>query len=189
MIKYPWEIVVQNSPIVLKNCPKCGCQSAFLCSSNFRVNANQNHIDVWLIYLCQKCSSTWNMEILSRRDRRTIDKELYDKFLHNDPELARHYAFDPGIHTRNKAVMDYGSLMYEVQGNNISLPELKEAVEIEIICKHTIDLRLDKLLGRMFQLSRGQIKRLEAQNRICVEDSHASVKNKVRNGLRISILP
>lgn len=189
MIKYLWEIVVQNSPVVLKNCPKCGYHSAYQCSSNFRVNANQKHIDVWLIYLCQKCSSTWNMEILSRRDRKTIDKELYAKFLQNDPELARHYAFDPGIHTQNKAVMDYGSLMYEIQGNNISLPELKEAVEIEIICKHTIDLRLDKLLGRKLQLSREQIKRLETQNRICVKGCQGSVKNKVKNGLRISILP
>lgn len=189
MKKYLWEIVVQNSPVVLKNCPKCGCHSAFECSDHFRVNANQNYIDVWLIYMCQKCSSTWNMEILSRRDRKTIDKELYAKFLHNDSELARLYAFDAGIHTRNKALMDYGSLIYEIHGNDISLPELKEAVEIEMICMYAIDLRLDKLLGRKLQLSREQIKRLEAQNRICVDNSQGSIKNKVRNGLRLSILP
>lgn len=189
MIKYLWEILPLSSPVVLKNCPKCGNRSAYQCSGNFRVNANQNHIDVWLIYLCQNCKSTWNMEILSRKDRKTINRELYQKFLSNDPELAREYAFDISIHKRDKSTLDYGGLLYDISGDNFSLLELKEAVELEIICKYAVDLRLDLLLSRKLQVSREYMKRIIEQNKIWVEGLQASGKEKVKNGLRINILP
>ncbi len=189
MLSYHWDLVLRNTPLVLKHCPKCGSPSSYQSSGNFRVNANQNHIDVWLIYLCQKCSCSWNMEILSRRDCKTIARDLYDKFLTNDPELAFQYAFDAMIHSRNKAVMDYGCLQYEIKGDKISLPDLREAVEIEILCKHSVELRLDKLLSRQLETSREEIRRLEAGKRIFVEGCSSAMKAKVKNGLRINILP
>lgn len=189
MTKYLWEILPLSSPAVLKNCPKCGGRSVYQCSGNFRVNANQNHIDVWLIYLCQKCKSTWNMEILSRRDKKSINKELYQKFLSNDPELARQYAFDICTHNRNKSTLDYGSLLYDISGDNFSPLELKEAVELEIICKYAVDVRLDVLLSRKLQVSREYIKRMTAQRKLWVEDLQASGKEKIKGSLRINILP
>lgn len=55
--------------------------------------------------------------------------------------------------------MDYGCLLYEIGGDEISLPKIREAIEVELLCKDTVELRLDKL------------------------------KNTVKNGMRISILP
>ena len=189
MIKYLWEILPLSSPAVLKNCPKCGNRSVYQCSGNFRVNANQNHIDVWLIYLCEKCKSTWNMEILSRRDKKSINRDLYEKFLGNDPELARQYAFDISTHNQNKSTPDYGNLPYDLSGDSFSLLTLKEAVELEILCKYPVDVRLDMVLSRKLQVSREYIKRMTKQNKIWVEGFQASGKEKVKNGLRINILP
>lgn len=189
MIRYRWELLLQNTPLVLKYCPKCGCQTAYESSGNFRVNANHNHLDVWLIYLCQKCSCSWNMDIISRVEKKAIDKDLYVKFLENDPELADHYAYDSNTHFKNKVVMDYNSLLYEIKGDNISLPDLKEAVEIEILCKYALNLRLDKVLSRQLQVSRNELRRLEEEKRILVEGYSSVLKAKVKNGLRINILP
>lgn len=74
---YLWEITPESVPVVIHNCPKCSNSSEYKCSGNFRVNANQSTIDVWLIYQCSKCKNTWNMEILSRTNVKTIDNELY----------------------------------------------------------------------------------------------------------------
>lgn len=53
-----WEIVPQNLPQVTRNCPKCNEKTGFVNSGKFRINANRNHIDIWLIYQCEKCKST-----------------------------------------------------------------------------------------------------------------------------------
>ncbi len=127
MLNYIWRVKPTSLPTVLRNCPKCGVRSEYECSRNFRVNANRNRIDVWLIYQCKKCKATWNMEILSRTDVRAIDKELYQRFLQNDRELAAHYAFDVNLHQRNRAAMEYSNLEYDIHGDNICLHKSTES--------------------------------------------------------------
>ncbi len=189
MKKYQWTIVPSSLPAIIKNCPKCGGRSRYECSKNFRVNANKNHIDVWLIYQCQKCKTIRNMEILSRKDAKTIDKELYRKFLHNDPELAERYAFHMPVHNKNRFFMDYNSLTLEIHGDNFSLLDLEEAVEIEILCNYPLRIRLDKLLSHKLQVSREVIKKLADQHKICIKGGHDPGKELPSNGIILNILP
>lgn len=61
--KYLWELVPKNIPAVRRKCPKCGEKTNYISTGKFRVNANKNNIDVWLIYQCEKCKTSWNMDI------------------------------------------------------------------------------------------------------------------------------
>ena len=125
---YIWRVIPSNQPVVIRNCPKCGSHCEYESTGNFRVNANQNNIDIWLIYQCNKCKSTWNMEILSRINSNSIDKELYIKYQKNDQELARNYAFDIVTHNRNKSKLCYENITYDVLGDNITLTNLQENI-------------------------------------------------------------
>lgn len=84
--------VPEGAPACLRHCSKCKKTSSFICSGKFRVNANGKHLDVWLIYRCERCDTTWNQEIYARVKPSRIDKELYQAFLDNDWETAMRYA-------------------------------------------------------------------------------------------------
>ena len=49
------EVEKANGIRVFHRCGGCGKKQEFLNSGKFRVNANGNKVDVWLIYRCKKC--------------------------------------------------------------------------------------------------------------------------------------
>ena len=92
-----------NSIKVYHRCGGCGKKQEFVNSGKFRVNANGNCIDVWLIYRCKKCKHTWNLTIYDRIKPSRIDSEEYELFLVNDEELASQYGKDISFLKRNNA--------------------------------------------------------------------------------------
>ena len=60
-----WMIKPVKPPAVRRQCPGCG-KDLYESTGRFRVNANGNRLDVWLIYRCMQCGKSWNMEILER---------------------------------------------------------------------------------------------------------------------------
>lgn len=186
---YKWSVLPKTTPTVLRYCPKCGRQSEFLSSKSFRVNANQNNIDVWLIYQCDKCSSTWNVEILSRVDSSTISKDIYQKFISNNQELADYYAYDVAIHNKNKAVMNFDSLQYDISGDNISLTDIREAIQIQLSCSYPTNMRLDKLLSQKLCISREKVRKFIDQNIIYSNGIKDLGRAKLRGDIKINILP
>jgi hypothetical protein len=155
---YTWKVIPSSRPTVIRSCPKCQNHAEYACSGNFRVNANQNNLDVWLIYQCSKCKSTWNMEILSRTNSKVIDRVQYQQFLQNDAELADRYAFDPATHSRNRTTLNYENVSYDIEGASIDYSELRTSCRIELISNYPLDLRMDKILSRQLGISRETIK-------------------------------
>ena len=45
---------------IIHRCGRCGKKAVFVSTRRFRVNANKNKLDVWLIYQCKKCKHTLN---------------------------------------------------------------------------------------------------------------------------------
>lgn len=74
----------------------------FLNTGKFRVNANGNSVDVWLIYQCEKCKHSLNLTIYERIRPGRIPRELYEKFMENDEELAEIYGNDREFLKRNR---------------------------------------------------------------------------------------
>ena len=79
---------------VVHKCARCGRKAVFINTGRFRVNANKNKLDVWLIYQCRKCRHTLNIPVYERINPGKLPRELYERFLENDRELAARYASD-----------------------------------------------------------------------------------------------
>lgn len=90
---------------VYRRCGGCGRKQEFVNSGRFRVNANGNRIDVWLIYRCRKCRHPWNLTVLERVAPARVPPELYARFLENDEETAARYGNDIAFLKRNHAAI------------------------------------------------------------------------------------
>lgn len=178
-----WVITPTALPEVLRNCSKCGSNSRFLCSGSFRMNANGRNIDVWLIYKCAQCDTTWNMEILSRIKPNQIERSLYESFARNDPALAARYAFDARILGKNKADVCYDNMTYIVEKEIID----NESNMIEIISDYDLNIRLDKLLSEQLSISRAKIKSFFEDGNVLCDDAKVTFKTKVSGAIKLTI--
>ncbi len=88
---------------VCHRCGGCGKKKEFVNSGKFRVNANGNKVDVWLIYRCKKCKHSWNLTIYERIKPSRIKPEEYKLFMENDTALALQYGNDISFLKRNNA--------------------------------------------------------------------------------------
>lgn len=187
--KYQWELVPDNLPIVKRNCPKCNQKSHYISNEKFRVNANKNNIDIWLIYQCEKCKSTWNMAIYERIKPNDINRYEYEKFLSNDKELAREYAFNLSVYNKNKAEVILEDVNYNLSQRKLEAYYINEnELVIEIICKYPIEIRVDKLLSDKLGLSRSKIKDMHRKGVIFIDDDKNSLNIKVRDRMEIHVL-
>lgn len=91
---------------VIHKCARCGKKSTFVTTRRFRVNANKNKLDVWLIYQCKKCKHTLNIPIYERITPQKIPGERYEGFLANDEELAVQYGSDAALFKRKNFVIE-----------------------------------------------------------------------------------
>ena len=87
---------------ILHKCSGCGKKMYFVNTGKFRVNANGNKVDVWLIYQCEKCRHSLNLTIYERIKPSRISEEEYQLFLDNDKELAALYGNDKSFLKRNR---------------------------------------------------------------------------------------
>lgn len=81
----------------------CGRRQEFKNSGKFRVNANGNRVDVWLIYRCRKCRHSWNLAVYERVNLSKIARTEYARFMENDFELASQYGNDISFLKKNHA--------------------------------------------------------------------------------------
>ncbi|WP_340701200.1 DUF1062 domain-containing protein [Brevibacillus borstelensis] len=88
------DIQYLSPPPAIKYCKKCGKKTEYVCSGLFRVNAQRKYLDIWLIYKCSNCDSTWNMTIYSRINPKSIASEILEGFHSNNGELVEKYAMD-----------------------------------------------------------------------------------------------
>jgi hypothetical protein len=64
--KYRYKIEPVGSYKVIRNCPGCGRKSLYYNTNQFRVNANGNKVDIWLVYQCETCKHTYHLGIYER---------------------------------------------------------------------------------------------------------------------------
>ena len=88
---------------IFHKCGGCGKKREFLNSTKFRVNANGNTVDIWLIYRCIKCKHSWNLTIYERIRPGKIPAELFEAFQENDEDTAMKYGEDVAFLKKNHA--------------------------------------------------------------------------------------
>lgn len=186
--KYKWSLVPKELPNVKRKCPKCDEKTTYENCEKFRVNANKNNIDVWSIYKCEKCKSTWNMTIYERVNPKEITEKEYDEFLENDKNLVLRYAFSEEIYSKNNAKAEFCDIDYEIIKEKVSETEsYRDETIIEIECKYICEIRIDKLLSENLNISRSKIKNMYKEGKIFTDDNKNILKSKIKNKVEIHI--
>lgn len=180
---------------IIRNCSGCGRKEKFVSTGNFRVNANGNQIDVWLIYQCEKCKHTYNLTVYERIRPGKILKELYLAFLANDEETALQYGTDKELFSRNKAEADWDGLEYVIEqvreNADFDIAESRRDVRerrgqsyfwkkddedkerLVIHNPYGIPIRADKILAEILGQSRTQVKKLLKEEKIVSEEYYS----------------
>lgn len=186
---YTWEVVALTTPLIKKKCNKCNRNSLFYCSDKFRLNSQKKYIDVWLIYRCHDCDTTYNLTILSRTKPDMIDKILLQKFMENDENLAWQYAFDSDIVKRNNVEPDYSQKEYNIIKEELSLSQMIETgsdfIEFEIKLNHNLPLKLSQIIKTGLDISTSRLDKMLSIGIISVQPIGTSQKQKVKNGMKV----
>ncbi len=184
MMRKQWIITPERLPTIRRRCPKCGNKTEFVNSGKFRVNANGRLLDVWLIYKCEKCDTTWNLTVHERVDPNSIQPEIYEAFLRNDESVAAEYGINRELFVRNKAEISETQGSYKVKVLDTTIPcTYKNCQEIEIKITSCVKLRADILFGEQLGLSRSQIKKMFDKEKVMYDQTPVKAGSKVRNGV------
>lgn len=163
---------------IFRNCPKCGGKSTYINTENFRVNANGNSIDIWLIYQCEKCKTTYNLSIYERIRPKSLPREEYEKYLANSQELAWRVSYDGAVLKKNHVEIDVEKEFYSIDVIEVSEEDttIKATIDrnsdiatnikgrnyqqiIQIRNPYGLRFRLDRILADLLGQSRTEIKR------------------------------
>ena len=184
--KFQYKIVPQESYTIIRNCSGCGCKSSYQNSNNFRINANGNRVDVWLIYQCKKCQHTYNLTIYERIRPESILAKEYRSLMENDGELAMKYGTDKSLFLKNKAEFDGNSTSYLLLNSGTKKLVSDEAIqfqsgdiiEIENLC--CIKVRMDKIVAEILHITRNKEKQLEKSGNIEILANYPGENTKIR---------
>lgn len=165
-----WKIRYCAPPAALRYCKKCKKKSEFICSGQFRINAQQKALDIWLIYKCARCNATWNSTICSRVSPQKLEAGLLERFLCNDKDLAMRYAMDLALLRKNGAEIKLPA--FQVIGEDISL---EKAARIKIQSQYVLPLKAACVLRTKLGVSQREFDALLLNKRI-VSDAGQDLK-------------
>lgn len=144
-----WEARFTHAPTVIRYCKHCGEKVSFASSGLFRVNAQQKSLDIWLIYKCITCETTWNLTVHSRVRPQSLPRETLRGYHENDADLALEHAADSGLVKRNGAEQGHHAMTLEGP-----MPDWTEPTRIHIRSPWRTGVSVASLLRDKLGLSR-----------------------------------
>lgn len=178
MRKKIWEVKYLSLLPVLKHCKKCGKKTEFICSEQFRINAQGRNLDIWLIYKCSDCNTTWNAAVYSRIAPQALNPKLLDRFYHNDKKLVKQYAMNRGFLRENG--VEAGKPQYFIAGDCFSPYEY---FELEIKSDHYCMIKVSSLVREKLHLSQKEYLQLIADGKIRSTPGQDLQKCKLKDGI------
>ncbi len=172
-LKIEYEIVPTESFCVIRGCSGCGRKTHFRNTQKFRVNANGNRVDVWLIYQCEHCKHTLNLAVYERQKVSSVPKAEYESFLSNDAQLAQQYGKTLSLFQKNKAAVDFERMNYSYVKlhETIQHSGSDKSMELTIHNPCGLKIRPEKQIADVLGLSRSQVKKRMAQGEILVDET------------------
>ncbi|HIU74914.1 MAG TPA: DUF1062 domain-containing protein [Candidatus Pelethocola excrementipullorum] len=182
MQKVIWELQYHSLLPVSKYCKKCGKTTEYASSGQFRINAQRKYLDIWLIYKCINCNTTWNVTIFSRINPKSLSQKLLDQFHNNDEALADYYAMDIENLQRNHC--EIGLPDYTVTGDSIPY---NETVELHIKTKYQSPIKVSTIIRNKLQISQKTYANMIAEGLIKSTSVHDLRKCKLLDGIVLNI--
>lgn len=167
---------------MVRYCKKCRNNAEFVSSGNFRVNAQQKSLDVWLIYKCSNCDVTWNLTVLSRLSPRAISVDLLRGFHENDPDLAIRYATDVALIKRNGATL--GNPEIEIVGVDVISGE---STRIKLISEIPLEVKAETAIRNKLGLSRTVFDKLRTTGKLVCVSGHNLGKCKLTGEIIVEL--
>ncbi len=160
--KIEYEIALKESFWIVRVCPKCDRKTYFQNTKKFRINANGNKVDIWLIYQCEECKHTLNLSIYERQKVSSIPKKEYQLFLDNDEQLAEMYGKSVPLFHKNKVTIDFEKVNYDFVKlhETTEHSDFGEQIVIAIKNPYQLKLRPEKQIAEILGMSRSQVKNL-----------------------------
>lgn len=177
-----WEVKFLALPKAIRHCKKCGEKTEYVSSGSFRVNAQKKSLDIWLIYRCARCKTTWNLTIFSRVSPTAISRDMLGKFTGNDSGLARRYAMDAGLLEKNGAEVE--TPPYSILGDDI---DLGQETRVKIVSPYPSRVRLAKIIREKLSLSKRTFEELVSAGVIRTENGADIHKCRLQGGTYILI--
>lgn len=187
---------------IIRNCSKCGGKSTYINTESFRVNANGNAIDIWLIYQCEKCKTTYNLSIHERIRPKSLPLEEYEEYLSNNQELAWRVSYDGAVLKRNHVEIDMEKECYSmevIESSEETATEKDSDIDaikrertyqqlVQISNPYRLRFRLDRILADLLGQSRTEIKRWFDEGKIVSLPDCKVNKACMQDNIKVHIL-
>jgi len=146
------------------------------------VNAQKKNLDVWLIYRCSLCDTTWNLAVLSRVNPLSISPETLHGFHDNDPALAMQLAADVSLIRKSGGKPGLPSI--EVEGAAV---DLTEPVRICLAILQPTEIKVLDILREKLGLSRSALERMHGTGQLRFVSGETLRKCKLAGEIIIEI--
>jgi hypothetical protein len=177
-----WRLIPLETPCIIRRCAHCNAARRFASTGKFRLNAQQRHLDVWLLYRCVACDATWKHPVFERCAPEDIGDDLHARLLQNDAETARTYAFDVAALRRGGAQVDE-AVPFRVEASPLEYAPTVCGWRITLELSLPCSVRLDRLLVHSLGVSRTQVHRWATDRSLAVvPGDHRALKRPVRHG-------
>jgi hypothetical protein len=157
-----WNVIALDTPRVVRRCPRCDVARPFASSDRFRVNAQKRLLDVWLVYRCPACETSWNRTVVERASPERVAR--LDAYHANDRDEAWAVAFDL------RGVAADARVPYRVERRGAGS-------EIVLALRWPCEVRLDRLLAAELGVARGAL----------LVGDPAALRRPVHDGQRVAL--
>lgn len=180
-----WRVIALDTPTVWRRCSGCRRRQPLRCSEKFRVNANKNRLDIWLIYRCTHCDASWNYPVVERCGKDSVAPALLEASTVNDKDVAWQYAFDVHRLRRFTDRVD-AKVAFRIDkrilGAGFADPP---QARIEISLGFPCEIRLEKFLSASLSSKRCEIRTLYRRGALRVLPAPAELKKSICDGQSI----
>lgn len=118
-------------------------------------------LDIWLIYKCIHCKTTWNSTIYSRVSPQKLGVNFLEQFSCNDKNLAMQYAMNISLLQKNGAKIKMP--VYQIIGEDVILGE---PISIKIQSQYVLSLKVSSILRMKLGISQREFDNLLLNNHI-----------------------
>lgn len=177
-----WDVQYSSPPKVARYCKKCSEKTEYVSSGQFRINANKKSLDIWLIYKCEFCNTTWNSTIYSRISPQQVGTAQLERFHRNDEVLAMQYAMNISLLQQNGAKIILPD--FKVIGLKVSTTE---PVCLNIRSQYPLPIKLSSILKKQLGVSWRELEQLYLSGRIKIHPTQDLFRCKLLQQIAVTI--
>ena len=160
-----WAVRECGLPTVVKPCVDCP-GTRHHPSGKFRVNANGKILDVWLLLCCATCGHTSKVPIHERRHVQSLEPARRLAFENNDPAMVRALVMNASLAAKSGYRLDWtGTWQFETDLPFYS-PQDRQSLTVLVGFELPAPIRVERLLMLGLGLSRGEVRRMVASERV-----------------------